>query len=166
MRTASWSQKLVLKIVSFNVNGIRARPHQLAALKDRHDPDIIGIQEVKVADEEFPREMVEGLGYATDFFGQKSHYGVALLSKQKPIEVIKGLPGDREDAQRRTIIGQQLWWNWELDRDRYPGWEELVQRIDVEVEKMREQAPWTRVTRSDAIRAVIEEGLRGRERSE
>jgi exodeoxyribonuclease-3 len=49
--------------------------------------------------------MVEGLGYETRFFGQKSHYGVALLSKQAPIEVIKGLPGDGEDAQRRLIAG-------------------------------------------------------------
>jgi len=96
----------VLKIVSFNINGIRARPHQLAALKERHDPDIIGIQEVKVADQEFPLEMVEGLGYVTHFFGQKSHYGVALLSKQQPIEVTKGLPGDGENAQRRAIIGR------------------------------------------------------------
>ena len=96
----------MLKIVSFNINGIRARPHQLAALKERHDPDIIGIQEVKVADEDFPLGMVEGLGYVTHFFGQKSHYGVALLSKQAPVEVTKGLPGDGEDAQRRAIIGR------------------------------------------------------------
>ena len=52
-----------MKIVSFNVNGIRARPHQLEALKAWHDPDIIGIQESKVADDVFPLEMVEGLGY-------------------------------------------------------------------------------------------------------
>ncbi|MBK7975668.1 MAG: alpha-glucosidase [Deltaproteobacteria bacterium] len=30
------------------------------------------------------------------------------------------------EGQRQTIIGQQLWWNWVLDRERYPGWEELV----------------------------------------
>ena len=95
----------MLKIVSFNVNGIRARPHQLAALKERHDPDIIGIQECKVADDVFPLDMVEGLGYVTHFFGQKAHYGVALLSKQAPIAVTKGLPGDSGDAQRRLITG-------------------------------------------------------------
>jgi len=96
----------VVKIVSFNVNGIRARPHQLEALKARHDPDIVGIQESKVADDAFPLEMVEGLGYVTDYFGQKSHYGVALLSKQVPLEVTKGLPGDGDDAQRRLITGR------------------------------------------------------------
>ncbi len=30
------------------------------------------------------------------------------------------------EGQRQTLIGQQLWWNWVLDRERYPGWEQLV----------------------------------------
>ncbi|MEY6432259.1 exodeoxyribonuclease III [Thioalkalicoccus limnaeus] len=96
----------MLKIVSFNINGIRARPHQLAALKARHDPDIIGLQESKVADEAFPREEVERLGYRAHWFGQKAHYGVALLSKQEPLAVSRGLPFDDEGAQRRAITGR------------------------------------------------------------
>ena len=89
----------MLKIVSFNINGIRARPHQLEALKQRHDPDILGIQECKVADPEFPRESVESLDFVPEFHGQKGHYGVALLSRLAPLEVIRGLPGDAPDAQ-------------------------------------------------------------------
>jgi len=96
----------LLKIVSFNINGIRARPHQLEALKQRHDPDILGIQECKVADPEFPRESVESLDFVPEFHGQKGHYGVALLSRQAPLEVIRGLPGDAPDAQRRLITGR------------------------------------------------------------
>ncbi|MCG8428157.1 MAG: exodeoxyribonuclease III, partial [Chromatiales bacterium] len=96
----------MMKIVSFNTNGIRARPHQLQALKDQYDPDIIGIQETKVQDPDFPIEMVDELGYQTHFHGQKTHYGVALLSKTKPVSVQKGYPNDTEDAQRRMICGQ------------------------------------------------------------
>jgi len=96
----------LVKIASFNINGIRARPHQLQALKAHHDPDIVGIQESKVADEAFPLEIVEGLGYDTHFFGQKSHYGVALLSKQAPVEVTKGFPEDDDEAQRRVMTGR------------------------------------------------------------
>ncbi len=92
-----------MRIVSFNVNGIRARPHQLEALRDRLDPDVIGLQETKVQDSEFPREMVEELGYQVVFHGQKGHYGVALLSKQAPLDCRLGMPGDGEDAQRRLI---------------------------------------------------------------
>lgn len=95
-----------MKIVSFNVNGIRSRPHQLEALKARHAADVVGIQEVKAADDDFPREMVEGLGYRCCYFGQKSHYGVALLSRLEPTDVVKGFPQDGEEAQRRVITAR------------------------------------------------------------
>jgi exodeoxyribonuclease-3 len=91
------------RVVSFNINGVRARPHQLEALRDQYDPDIIGLQETKVQDPDFPRELIEALGYHVAFYGQKSHYGVALLSKQPPLDVVYGLPADDIDSQRRLI---------------------------------------------------------------
>ena len=75
------------RVVSFNINGVRARPHQLEALKERYDPDIIGLQETKVQDPDFPLQMIEDLGYHVNYYGQKSHYGVALLSKRAPVSV-------------------------------------------------------------------------------
>jgi exodeoxyribonuclease-3 len=93
-----------MKIVSFNINGLRARLHQLQALIDKHQPDVIGLQEIKVHDEAFPREAVEAMGYHVEFHGQKAHYGVAILSKQAPLSVEKGFPGDDEEAQRRMIM--------------------------------------------------------------
>ncbi len=95
--------KVLIKIVSFNTNGIRARQHQLEALKQRYDPDIIGIQETKVQDEDFPLDMVTELGYTPNYFGQKTHYGVALLSKHPASSIQKGFPFDPKDAQRRLI---------------------------------------------------------------
>ncbi len=94
-----------MKFISFNTNGIRARPHQLQALVDRHQPDVIGIQETKVQDADFPMEMIEALGYQAHFHGQKGHYGVALLSRQEPLLITKGYPHDGEDSQRRLITG-------------------------------------------------------------
>ena len=87
-----------MKIVSFNINGLRARPHQLAALIDKHQPDVIGLQETKVADEQFPEAEIRQLGYHVHYHGQKGHYGVALLSRQAPLSLHKGFPGDAEDA--------------------------------------------------------------------
>jgi len=94
-----------MMFVSFNVNSIRTRLHQLEAVVRELDPDIIGLQETKVRDEEFPVEEIHSLGYRVHFHGQKTHYGVALLSRQEPDMVIKGYPWDGEDSQRRLITG-------------------------------------------------------------
>ncbi|NCA71602.1 MAG: exodeoxyribonuclease III [Sphingobacteriia bacterium] len=98
----------MFKIITFNINGIRARPHQLEAIQSAHAPDILALQECKVADDSFPLEMTQGLGYISHFHGQKSHYGVALLSKVEPVAVVKGLPGDDPQAQRRLITGRYV----------------------------------------------------------
>ena len=64
---------MMTTFVSFNINGLRARPHQLQAVKESLNADIIGLQETKVHDEAFPLEMASELGYHVEFFGQKSH---------------------------------------------------------------------------------------------
>jgi len=92
-----------MKIVSFNVNGIRARLHQLEALSERHRPEIVGLQETKVRDEDFPFSDVAALGYNAHVYGQKTHYGVALLTRLTAESVFKGLPGEGENAQKRLI---------------------------------------------------------------
>ncbi|WP_159564501.1 exodeoxyribonuclease III [Budvicia diplopodorum] len=93
-----------MKFISFNINGLRARPHQLAAIIEQHQPDVIGLQETKVHDDMFPLEAVSQYGYHVFYHGQKGHYGVALLTKQQPIAVRKGFPTDDEDSQRRIIM--------------------------------------------------------------
>lgn len=95
-----------MKIVSFNVNSIRQRLHQLSALVERHAPEFIGLQETKVQDHEFPVAEIEALGYQVIFAGQKTHYGVALLSKSACVSPCYGFPRDGEDAQKRFIGGE------------------------------------------------------------
>lgn len=95
-----------MKIISFNINGLRARLHQLQALIDKHQPDIIGLQETKVHDEQFPLEDVKAMGYDVHFHGQKGHYGVALMSKVPPLAVERGFASDDDSAQRRFITGR------------------------------------------------------------
>lgn len=95
-----------MKIVSFNVNSIRVRLHQLAAIAEKYQPEIIGLQETKVTDEEFPVAEIRDMGYEVAFHGQKTHYGVALLYKGGLISVQKGFEHDSEEAQRRFIQGE------------------------------------------------------------
>ncbi|WP_125563993.1 MULTISPECIES: exodeoxyribonuclease III [Pseudoalteromonas] len=94
-----------MKVISFNINGLRARLHQLQALIDKHQPDVIGLQEIKVHDEAFPVADVEAMGYHVYFHGQKAHYGVALLSKKPAKQIQKGFSTDTEESQKRMIIG-------------------------------------------------------------
>ena len=96
----------MLTTISFNVNSIRQRQHQLEALVEKYSPDIIGLQETKVTDEDFPIDNINKLGYHVEFFGQKTHYGVALLSKMPFVNVKKGFSQDDPDAQRRFIVGE------------------------------------------------------------
>jgi len=93
-----------MKFISFNINGLRARLHQLQALIDKHQPDVIGLQEIKVHNDMFPVEDVEAMGYHVYFHGQKGHYGVAMMCKKQALEVQYGFPSDDEDAQRRMIM--------------------------------------------------------------
>jgi len=92
-----------MKIVSFNVNSVRLRIHQLQALVDQYDPDIIGLQETKCVDDDFPIDDIKSLGFEAAFFGQKTHYGVAMLSKLPMRDVKMGFSTDGPDAQRRII---------------------------------------------------------------
>jgi len=93
-----------MKIVSFNINGLRARPHQIEELVKSQSPDIIGLQEIKVHDEMFPHEIPKSVGYHAYYYGQKSHYGVAIFSKEEAVNVEYGFPNDDDDSQRRMII--------------------------------------------------------------
>tara|TARA_Y100000768_G_C23942655_1_gene665907 strand:- start:321 stop:1133 length:813 start_codon:yes stop_codon:yes gene_type:complete len=93
----------MIRIISFNINGLRARPHQLEALKDKYDPDIIALQEIKVSDEDFPEQIPEDLGFKFYNYGQKGFHGVAIFSKQAPADVVKGLDGGEDEAQKRYI---------------------------------------------------------------
>ncbi|OOR98010.1 exodeoxyribonuclease III [Canicola haemoglobinophilus] len=93
-----------MKFISFNINGLRARPHQLEAVINKYQPDVIGLQEIKVADEDFPYQLVEHLGYHIYHHGQKGHYGVALLLKQEAKAIRKGFSTDDENAQKRIIM--------------------------------------------------------------
>jgi len=90
-------------IVSFNINSLRARLHQLQAVIDQHQPDLILLQETKVQDSDFPLADIHQLGYEVAYYGQKTHYGVATLSKLPLVFSQKGYPWDEPDAQRRLL---------------------------------------------------------------
>ena len=94
-----------LKIATWNINGIKARLENLLTWLAASRPDIACLQEIKSMDDQFPKAELENAGYHVETHGQKGFNGVALLSRMKPDETIRGLPGDASDEQSRYIEG-------------------------------------------------------------
>lgn len=90
-------------IATWNVNSVRARLERVLHWLEQRSPDVVCLQEIKCLDEQFPREPIEELGYHVETFGQKTYNGVAILSKHRPDDVLRGLPGEGPDAQKRVI---------------------------------------------------------------
>ena len=73
----------MLEVITWNVNGIRARSAEVRALLERERPDVLCLQEVKASPEQVPAELLELPGYFGCWHGHKGYSGVALLlSKQ------------------------------------------------------------------------------------
>ncbi len=83
----------MFKVATWNVNSLRIRLPQLHDWLAVEQPDLLGLQETKVTDIDFPRADVENLGYQVTFAGQKSYNGVAILSRQAGTDVLVDIPG-------------------------------------------------------------------------
>ncbi len=94
----------VVTIATWNVNSIRARLPRLLAWLERRRPDIVCLQETKVEDERFPVAEVEALGYRALVCGEKTYNGVAILSRSQGTDIVRCLPDDGPDAQRRILV--------------------------------------------------------------
>ena len=71
-----------MKIVSWNINSLRLRLPLLKKFVEAANPDVVCLQEIKVADQDFPSLEVRSLGFDfVEFSGEKSYNGVAILSK-------------------------------------------------------------------------------------
>jgi exodeoxyribonuclease-3 len=92
-----------MKIASWNVNSIKVRRERLLAWLVRHKPDVLCLQELKAADEGFPRDDVYELGYQAVLAGQKTYNGVAILSRTELSDVRIGLDDGVEDAEARLV---------------------------------------------------------------
>jgi exodeoxyribonuclease-3 len=103
-----------MRIATWNVNSVRTRLDQVLAWLAAEQPEVLCLQETKVADELFPLEPFRALGYEAAISGQKAYNGVAILSRL-PIEDVQVgfaalLPDDPEapglGEQKRVISAQ------------------------------------------------------------
>jgi len=95
-----------MKIVSYNVNGIRAAIKKgFVEWLTSNDFDIVCIQETKANHDQVDTSAIEDLGYHVFWFGaqKKGYSGVAVFSKIKPDTIIKGQGQEKYDFEGRTI---------------------------------------------------------------
>lgn len=98
-----------MRIATYNVNSIRVRIETVVAWLEKHQPDVLCIQETKCQDDAFPTLLLKSTGYHVFYRGMKSYNGVAVLTRCAPDAVFYGfddqLP-DPDDARlMRVVLG-------------------------------------------------------------
>jgi exodeoxyribonuclease-3 len=93
-----------VRIATWNVNSLKARlprvQEWLAAVK----PDVLCLQETKLADEAFPALALEAMGYTSAHHGEGRWNGVAIVSRVGLTEVVSGFDdGDEPDPDARLV---------------------------------------------------------------
>lgn len=94
-----------MKIATWNINSIRAREARLLDWLSRSAPDVVCLQEIKVAEDQFPFDAVKERGYQAAVLGQRTYNGVALLSRHPIEDVTTGFGDGVDDPQARCIGG-------------------------------------------------------------
>jgi exodeoxyribonuclease-3 len=92
-----------VKVVTWNVNGIRARELQVLELLDAHAPDVVCLQELKAAPEQMPITLAAPAGYATYWHGHKGYSGVGLLLKTETFGATAGFSHPDFDHETRIV---------------------------------------------------------------
>ena len=93
---------MTFRVGTWNVNSLRVRlPHLLAWLAE-NPIDALALQETKLPDADFPTAELAAHGWHAVFSGQRTYNGVAILSREVPVDVAAGIPGF-DDEQRRVL---------------------------------------------------------------
>ena len=91
-----------MKLATWNVNSLKIRLPQVLDWLSKHQPDVMCLQETKLADDFFPLTDIERAGYRCVFAGQKTYNGVAILSRDVAVDVQVNIP-DHDDPQKRVL---------------------------------------------------------------
>ncbi|MCB9730167.1 MAG: exodeoxyribonuclease III [Deltaproteobacteria bacterium] len=91
-----------MKLVTWNVNSLKARADYVRRYLAERSPDVLCIQELKLEDDHVPVELFEEHGYHLAIYGQKQWNGVLIASREPITDVHRGLP-EGEAGQSRLI---------------------------------------------------------------
>src|SRR4051795_4351320 len=97
-----------MRIATWNVNSLRSRIDRVEAFLERHDIDVLALQETKAREDQLPLMGLQSLGYEVAAAGIDQWNGVALISRVGLADVavgFDGMPGWGEEltAEARAI---------------------------------------------------------------
>lgn len=92
-----------MKLVTWNINSIRARNDRLLAWIANERPDVLCLQETKVEDTGFPTQALRDAGYEVATYGQRSYNGVAIAARSPLSDVVRGFGDGEPDEEARLI---------------------------------------------------------------
>ena len=95
-----------MRIAPWNVNSLRSRNDRFFAWLERHEPDYLCLQELKLTEALFPWDAVKAAGYAASVFGQKTYNGVAIVSAAPADDIRLGMGDGVEDPEARFIAAR------------------------------------------------------------
>ncbi len=126
-----------MRIATWNVNSITARLPRLLDWLGSEQPDVLCMQETKVAADAFPHEQLAELGYQTAALGQGRWNGVAIASRIGLDDVCEGLPGGpgyptADEFEARAVsatCGPLRVWSIYVPNGRDPGHDHYAYKL-------------------------------------
>ena len=107
-----------MRIATWNVNSVRSRIARVEALVERHDIDVLALQETKARDDQWPLMGLQAMGYDVATLGFNQWNGVAIASRVGLADVRRGFPrmpqwgeplADEARAIGATCGGVRVW---------------------------------------------------------
>lgn len=92
-----------MRVVTWNVNSLKARMHRVTELLELHDPDVVLLQETKASPEHFPHLELQAAGYTAVDNSTGRWAGVAILARGDVDGVQIGLPGESASEEGRWV---------------------------------------------------------------
>lgn len=127
-----------MRLATWNVNSVRARIDRVEAFLERHDVDVLALQETKVPREKFPEMGLQAMGYEVAASGYNQWNGVAIISRVGLTEVDDGFAGqpgwgdsaDRESRALGATCGGVRVWSLYVPNGRKIGDPHYVYKLD------------------------------------
>jgi exodeoxyribonuclease-3 len=120
-----------MRIATWNINGLRARFDFLLHWLRARSPDVVGLQELKLSDEQFPHAELEAAGYRALVHGQRAWNGVAILARLPLEPLVAGLPGQEEMGARLVSarVGEMVFTSIYCPNGKHLGHEDFPRKL-------------------------------------